>query len=206
MKALHGYPGIRRAMVAASLFVFSVLGLVACGSLLDTERPADVRYWLEPLASGGAQPLAPFRLELELSVVPGLDTERVLMLDRSARLGALGAARWADSLSEVLGSVMARSLAVQGARVAAPYGAKDPETCRLELAFREFFATGSGQPDAVRASVSGRLDCPSEGWQLAAQETRQTTQSADAVVAALQSALDDVTRDISGQIARSRQP
>ena len=128
------------------------------------------------------------------------------MLDRSARLGALGAARWADSLSEVLDSVMARSLAVQGARVAAPYGGKDPETCRLELAFREFFATGSGQPDAVRVSVSGRLDCPSEGWQLAAQETRQTTQSADAVVAALQSALDDVTRDISGQIARSRQP
>jgi cholesterol transport system auxiliary component len=179
-----------------------VLLLAGCGGLLETQRPADVRYWLEPLAENASAPLDGLELALELTVVPGLDSERVLVLEPNARLGQVGQARWADSLPDVLQSVIARSLANQGAELNA---GERGRRCRLNVEVQEFFARGA-PPSAVQASLAAQLDCDeaAESFRLQAAVASGSDQAS--VIAALQESLNRVTRDLLKRLEPSMSP
>lgn len=183
--------------------VAACLAISACGNLLDARRPAVDAYWLAPLERGSQLGTELLPTSLRLRVVPGLDTNRILTLDDQARLGHISGSTWADNLPEVLTSVLIRSLSMAGLAVVDTAGSARAG-CRLDLEVREFFARldSAGQPDEARAAVAGSLVC--DGAPLRELEASATAsvagQSAAAVSAAFQSALDQLTRKLIAQM------
>jgi uncharacterized lipoprotein YmbA len=184
------------------LAVLSALWLAGCGSLLDTQRPVDKRYWLEPLAASGGGSLDGLELSFELTAVPGLDSERVLLLGPDARLAQLGQARWADSLPDVLQSVLARSLSNAGANRVDAGGRTD---CHLQLEVQRFFARGA-PPSDVAVSMAGRFECRGANLPVRVEARAHSGPGDSAVVAALQAALDQSTRDLLDRLERLSKP
>jgi uncharacterized lipoprotein YmbA len=182
-----------------STMLVSLLVLSGCGALLDTERPPDVRFWLEPLDAGDAPKTSELAVQLEVDVVPGLDSERVLWLRRDARLEQLADARWADNLRDVLDSVLSRSLAAQGLNVVSRSGGP-ARRCRVKIDVQEFFAYGAAEPDSVRARLAGYTDCGGGPVPFNISERRPVSAEATRVVAALQDALDAMTRTLLAQL------
>jgi ABC-type uncharacterized transport system auxiliary subunit len=183
--------------------------LTACAGLLTSEQPARQNYLLRPYeanfapAGAAAQP----DLFLHLSVIPGLDTDRILALGTDARLNHYANARWPDHLPEVLASVLRRSLESTGrfasVEVAAT-GAADAWSLELEL--REFYGIqhAGGVTASVRADFAVRLACGGEVHELRLAESAPVAEERLAtVVAAHQAALDSVTRQLLERIQAS---
>lgn len=185
-------------MIARILFARLLITLVltlplltACSGLLESEQPAKQYWMLAPLSN--AEPLSQ-PVELRLSAVPGLDTDRVQALAHDAALHRYANARWADNLPEVLGSVMGRSLDNPEA---------DGEPWRLELEVNEFFGRMSSaqQTTSVSVGITGSVQCSGDSHRLAAKASpRVSSENLSVIVAAHQAGLDDVTRQLIGQI------
>lgn len=189
-------------LVLLPLLLLSLLLLTACAGVLTSEQPARQNYLLRPYeataapADGAAQPA----LLLQLDVIPGLDTDRILALGADARLNHYANARWPDHLPEVLASVLRRALESSGrfgsVEVAAT-GAPDAWTLALEL--REFYGIqdAGGMTSSVRAGLAGHLTCGGETHALSVSESVPVAEERLAtVVAAHQTALDSVTRQL----------
>ncbi len=169
-----------------------VLGLTACASLVDTSRPADERYWLEPLMGSPAGVTDQRSLRLEVTAVPGLDTDRVLELGPDAKLAQLGQARWADNLPEVLESVLTRSLTAAGFRITQA-SSSNRGKCLLHLEVQEFFV----RPSTVQVRFNGLLSCgETEAMVVAVSATAARATALTGVIAGFQQALDAATRDL----------
>ncbi len=92
----------RQAALACAL----VAGLLAgCVPDLRSEHPPERVYWLEPVRVANPPPMV-----VRLSVVPGLQTDRVQVLQPDGRLNHYAGAFWTGSLAPVLESVLGRSL------------------------------------------------------------------------------------------------
>lgn len=201
-KFLKGVRQIAHRTYLTPLLALLLLPLGGCSGLLTTDRPPDERYWLEPLPEMAAAPLDGLQLELEVSAVPGLDTERVLALGSGARLDQLGRARWADNLPDVLRSVIGRSLAARGAVIGED---KRGEDCRLRIEVQAFFARGT-PVNGVSGRLSATLQCRGKVHRFEKAEERAAGGAEAAAVAALQSTLDDMTRELVGWLAASGAP
>lgn len=176
--------------------------LTACAGLLTSEQPARQNYLLRPYeasfapAGGAAQP----DLLLHLSVIPGLDTDRILALGTDARLNHYANARWPDHLPEVLTSVLRRSLEATGRFASvedAATGAVDAWSLDLEV--REFYGiqNTTGLTTSGRVGLAGRLSCGGQAHVLRLSESAPVAEERLAVVvAAHQVALDQVTRQL----------
>jgi ABC-type uncharacterized transport system auxiliary subunit len=197
---MHGAgsrPRLKRAPRAPALVLCGLL-LAGCAGLIDNQRPAEARYWLEPL---GATPRAvdeAIEVEWQLTVVPGLDTDRILALETDARLRQLEHAHWADHLPDVLQSVLGRSLRANGL-IPVERGAD----CRLSLEVQSFFlARGAGSVEVV---LAGHVRCmdPAEAVVAQAVAARAAVaargESVPQVVAAFQQALDEATTQLLEQ-------
>jgi ABC-type uncharacterized transport system auxiliary subunit len=176
--------------------------LTACAGVLTSEQPPRQNYLLRPYeataapAGGAAQP----ELLLQLAVIPGLDTDRVLALGADARLNHYANARWPDHLPEVLASVLRRALESSGrfgsVEIAAT-GAADAWSLALEV--REFYGLqdAGGMTTSVRVGLAGRLACGGAAHELRVAESVPVAEERLApVVAAHQAALDSVTRQL----------
>jgi ABC-type uncharacterized transport system auxiliary subunit len=182
--------------------VLLALLLNGCGSVLTSEQPPRQDYLLRPYqaaaapADGGVKP----ELALSVAVIPGLDTDRILALGVDARLNHYTNARWPDHLPEVLASVLQRSLESSGRFASVEVvatGAADAWTLDLEL--REFYGiqNAAGSTSSVRVGVAGRLACGGQVHALSVEESARVAEERLAVVvAAHQSALDSVTRQL----------
>ena len=180
--------------------------LTACAGVLTSEQPARQNYLLRPYEAtaapgdGAARPA----LLLQLDVVPGLDTDRILALDADARLNHYANARWPDHLPEVLASVLRRSLESSGRFGSVEVAATGaPDAWFLELELREFYGIhgADGMTSAVRAGLAGHLACGGETHALSVAESAPVTEERLAtVVAAHQAALDGVTRQLLERI------
>lgn len=193
-------------MALLPLVLLPLMLFTACAGVLTSEQPARQNYLLRPYeataapADGAARP----GLLLQLDVVPGLDTDRILALDADARLNHYANARWPDHLPEVLASVLRRSLESSGrfgsVEVAA---AGAPDAWTLELELREFYGIrdAGGMTSSVRAGLAGHLACGGETHALSAAESAPVAEERLAtVVAAHQAALDGVTRQLLERI------
>ena len=86
------------------LFVFLVLAS-GCMPDLKSDLPPDRVYWLEvPQISD------PPAVDIRVSVVPGLDSDRIWILERDQRLNYYAGAYWPDNLRPLLESLLSRSL------------------------------------------------------------------------------------------------
>jgi len=166
-----------------------ILLLTACGSLIPPGPVAPDRYWLNPAPlEAAARPQHP-AVKLDLRVVPGLDSDRVLMLAEDARLAPLEGAAWAEFLPEVLRSVIARSLSAGGYTIRADRALAGD--CRLDLEVTGFFLAERGGRREAEVAFDGLFDCDGSALPVAVHATRPVTGEPAQAVAALQAALDD---------------
>jgi ABC-type uncharacterized transport system auxiliary subunit len=173
-----------------------------CGGILTSDQPARQTYLLKPLAHPSSATATAEAVDLALNVtaIPGLDTDQVLALGVDARLQQYSNARWPDHLPEVLTSILQRSL--ESAGPFAPVRNADRATIdgwMLQLEVREFFGIrdAAGDTSSVRVALAGSVSCGGERHPLGLHDTNPvTTQRLASVVAAHQAGLDGVTRDL----------
>lgn len=189
-----------RNLVTLSLLI-PVLFLSACSGLTKSDKPATKTWWLEPyttMALTESEHPA-LLLNASVTVVPGLDTDRILTLSDHSELNHYNAAQWAENLPELLASLSSRTLESSGMFEVVSNGG-GPESCDLRLEVREFFAdmNSSGQTTGVRLDVSGRFECQSADvvpLQLSASVPVHDDRMS-VIVAAFQQALDSVMKDL----------
>lgn len=186
-----------------SAFLLCTLALTACSGILSSEQPAKQYYALMPLASDGSSvDSSGPEVSLSVTAVPGLDTDRIQALDPDARLNHYANARWPDHVPEVLGSVLKRSLAASG-RFAEVRVSGHGDGWRLELEVQQFYGrqATAGETTSVVVEMAGTVSCGSDRHSLTLSDSRPVSvERLSAVVAAHQSALDNVTRQLLSQL------
>lgn len=184
-----------------------VLFLGACSGLTQSDKPAIKRWWLEPYVQTAPVESveSPVALTLSVTVIPGLDSDRILTLSNDAELSQFAAARWVDHLPELVSSLIGRSLQATGQfEVTTERAASGVENCSLELDIREFFADigSSGRVNGVRVAINGSFECESSLPIVfhAASSVVVADERMTVIVAAFQQAMDDVTKYIFNKV------
>jgi ABC-type uncharacterized transport system auxiliary subunit len=184
-----------RRIVISSLLL--LLCLSACGGLTRSDKPAVTTWWLVPYTGvaqvSAAAPSVP--VSVSVTVVPGLDNDRILTLTSDSELKPYLAARWVENLPELASSLISRSLEATGRfEVIPPGGRSSVRKCELQLELREFFSSldSSGQSSDVRVAFEGRYQCASnEAVQLHLKASLPVRDSRmKSIVAAFQQAMD----------------
>lgn len=193
---------ISRPYIVFSLSVL-MLSMCACSGLTKSDKPAIKRWWLEPyVLTAPAEPAdPPVPVALSVTVIPGLDSDRILTLSDDAELSQFAAARWVDHLPELVSSLIGRSLQATGQFEVASEGfASRAENCSLQLEIREFFADigSTGGVSRVRVAIDGSFDCESSVPIVfhSASSVAVADERMNVIVAAFQQAMDGVTKNI----------
>ena len=193
-----------RACLVAAVLVLST----ACGGLLKNDKPPLQEWWLEPLDNGATAAASDDArgLAIEVTAVPGLDSDRILTLDADARLNHYAGARWADHLPELLESLISRTLESTGkfSSVVENRHARAGD-CLLRLEARRFYSrlNSAGDSMSVEIELAGQFTCDGNARAVNAAAsipvngTHMTT-----IVAAYQSGLNKVL----GEGSTSLQP
>jgi ABC-type uncharacterized transport system auxiliary subunit len=133
------------------------LSLGACSGLTRSDKPAVNTWWLNPY-TGMAQVDAAEEVQevsLNVTVVPGLDTDQILTLSRSSKLKPYAGARWVDNLPELGTSLVARTLDASGRFDVQPGLSKGSSgKCILNLEFQKFFASMNSANETGSVHVS----------------------------------------------------
>jgi len=184
----------------------AALVLAACSGLTQSDKPAVNVWWLQPLAGAprAQTAVAPTPLFLELEVVPGLDSDKILALSSDAQIKPYAGARWADDLPALAGSLVSRSLEASGHFQVVQHGRAAAAGCELRLEVSEFFADleAGGRTRGVSVATEGQYRCGTAVAQALASRAYVgvSDERMSAIVAAFQQALDQVTQDIINNI------
>jgi len=183
------------------------LSVSACGGLTRSDKPATKTWWLEPYTGMTQETLsgpAPL-VAISVTVVPGLDTDRILTLSDDAELNHFAAARWADNLPELVTSLVSRTLEASGRfEMVSGRAGGGSESCELQLELQEFFArlSPSGQTTGVQVAIEGRFQCESAEPALLKLNTSIPVHDdrMSVIVAAFQQAMNSVMKDLLEQL------
>lgn len=190
-----------------SIILMSLFGIAACAGILETDQPAERTYWLKPLIVQGADAAGDSMPSLVVTVraAPGLDTDRMLILQSGARLNHYEAARWPDNVPEVLESLLRRTVESTGdyARVSGGRGTRSADW-QLELEVREFYtvAASSAGTSKVRVALSGYVNCHDTDHVISLLANVDLyDERLSVIVAAHEKALHDVSRQMVSQLS-----
>ena len=181
----------------------------ACAGLLDSKQPAERVYWLEPLivqqeatTDGALQSMA-----VSVTAVPGLDTDRMLILGPDAHLNYYASARWPDSIAEVLESLLRSTLESTGRYSRVSRGATSQSAdLHLDLEVRELYTLANGTDSAhtVRMVLKGYLDCIDDERAIVMQAVAEIRDNRlSEIVVAYQEALGKASQQLVEQTAKS---
>jgi uncharacterized lipoprotein YmbA len=131
-------------MRSVSLFSLVTALLGGCIPDLKSDLPPDRVYWLEVPEITDAP-----AVELSLSVVPGLDSDRIWLLQQDQRLNYYAGAYWPDNLRPLLESLLIRSMGEQNS------------DSQMHVLVERFFALELG--DGVPPEIEVRALLHSEG-------------------------------------------
>lgn len=179
----------------------------ACAGLLESKQPSERIYWLEPIIlqqEVNVDAVVP-SIAVSVSAVPGLDTNRLLVLDSDAHLNYYASARWPDNVSEVLESLLRTTLESTGrySRVAGAV-ASQPTDLQLDLELRELFVLENAAKSSqeVRLFLKGNLNCDTGARGIIIQAAIEIRDYRLAkIVAAYQQALNDASKQLVAQTA-----
>ncbi len=171
--------------------------------MLDSKQPAERVYWLEPLIVQHAVVTDSSRPSLVVSVTaaPGLDTDRLLILELGARLNHYAAARWPDNIPEVLGSHLRTTLESTGrfSRVSSGPASRSMDWA-LELEVRKLYTLANARK--VQMVLSGYVSCGATDYAIAMHATAGIDDDRlSEIVAAYQRVLNEVSRQLVVQLA-----
>ena len=178
-------------------------GVAACSGMLDSKQPAERVYWLEPLIVQHAVVTDSSRPSLVVSVTaaPGLDTDRLLILEPGARLNHYAAARWPDNIPEVLESHLRTTLESTGrfSRVSSGPASRSMDWA-LELEVRKLYTLVNARK--VQMVLSGYVSCGAADYAIAMHATAGIDDDRlSEIVAAYQRVLNEVSRQLVVQLA-----
>ncbi len=196
---------IARASLKAGLLSLA-LAVSGCTGLIHNNRPAMHTWLLRPYLPTAAEPAGEStRVNLSVSAIPGLDSERILTFSSDSELNHLAAARWPDNLPELTASLVTRTLQGSGRfDVVTVRGGKMAADCDLHLLIEKFYAVigPSGRASAVRVAMNGRYAC--RGGRPGDFDLDSSAAVGDmrmaAIVAAFQRAVDDVLAQLLGTL------
>lgn len=180
--------------------------LGGCGSMLTSDQPPEHVYWLEAVSLRLGEPPTGNLPDLVVAVrvIPGLDTDRILVKGPGARLNYYAGARWPDHLPEVVTATLRLSLESSGRfnHVSSGSQARRAEWS-LDLELREFFAvvTTAGTPPQVQVKLVGHLNCGAGDIAVSAANTALAQEGKlSEIIAAYQSATDKALISLGGQL------
>ena len=126
-------------LVPISVLIFVLLG--GCMPDLKSDLPPDRIYWLEvpEVADSPA-------VNLELAVVPGLDSDRIWLLQLDQRLNFYAGAYWPDNLSPLLESLLRRALTSERSGL------------DVQVLIERFFAVERGEGLAPEVELRARFE------------------------------------------------
>ncbi len=193
-----------RPTFLATIVVLSC-GIAACSGMFTSNQPAERVYWLEPfivqqaVVSDSSQP----SLAVSVSAAPGLDTDRLLILEPGARLNHYAAARWPDNIPEVLESLLRTTLESTGRFSRLTRGpASRSMDWALELEVRELYTLANAR--RVHMVLSGYVSCGASDHAIAMQATAGIDDDRlSEIVAAYQHALNEDSRQLVAQLAEA---
>ena len=173
--------------------------------MLNSNQPAERVYWLEAfivqqaVVTDSSQP----SLAVSVSAAPGLDTDRLLILEPGARLNHYAAARWPDNIPEVLESLLRTTLESTGRFSRLTRGPTSRSTdWALELEVRELYTLANAR--RVHMVLSGYVSCGASDYAIAMQGTAGIDDDRlSEIVAAYQHALNEVSRQLVAQMAEA---
>ncbi len=181
--------------------------LSGCGGMLTSDEPPEQVYWLEAasLRLGEVSTGSPPGLIVAVDVVPGLDTDRILVKGPGARMNHYAGARWPDNLPEVLTATVRLSLESSGRfRRVSSQSRLSRNDWELELELREFFAVAdaSGSSPEINVHLAGYVICgPAEASVSARATTPAQENSLTRIVAAFQTATNEALMDLGRQLS-----
>ena len=190
--------------VVRSILMLACACLAACGSVLDSGKPARQVYLLQtPSAQAATGTPAPV-LVISVTAVPGLDTDVIMALGDDSRLVPVANAHWPDHMPEVFTSIIRRYLsetrrfrAVQEGEIARP------GEWQLDLELQAFYGIldSSGGTTAVQLKMEGLLQCGDDQQVLRlAEESGVDSGSLASLVAAHQRVVDAAMRGLPERI------
>ena len=181
----------------------------ACAGLLESKQPAERVYWLEPLIvqQDTSTDTVLQSIAVSVTAVPGLDTDRMLILGPDAHLNYYASARWPDSIAEVLESLLRSTLESTGRYSRVTRGATSQSAdLHLELEVRELYALANAIDSAhtVRMVLKGYLDCIGDERAIVMQSVAEIRDNRlTEIVAAYQEALGKASQQLVEQTAES---
>ncbi len=181
----------------------------ACAGLLESKQPAERVYWLEPLIvqQDTSTDAVLQSIAVSVTAVPGLDTDRMLILGPDAHLNYYASARWPDSIAEVLESLLRSTLESTGRYSRVTRGATSQSAdLHLELEVRELYALANATDSAhtVRMVLKGYLDCIDDERAIVMQAVAEIRDHRlSELVAAYQEALGKASQQLVEQKAES---
>ncbi len=188
------------------LWTIPAVTLGGCSGMLTSDQPPEHVYWLEAVSLQLGEPPAENLPDLVVAVrvIPGLDTDRILVKGPGARLNYYAGARWPDHLPEVVTATLRLSLESSGRfnHVSSGSQARRAEWS-LDLELREFFAVVStaGTPPQVHVKLTGHLNCGSGDIAVSAANTALAKEDKlSAIIAAYQSATDSALISLGEQL------
>jgi len=182
--------------------------LSACSSILESEQAPERVYLLKPYLSPtlSTNDSEQKYISVSVSTTPGLDTDKILILEPDAHLNHYAAARWTDNTSEVLTSLFRDSLESSGAYLRAtskPLTVSD----KLNIEIKEFYTLHDYQNNAesVKISLYAYLECKNTSNKKLTPLKLQAISKVNMnklseIVKAYQKALDQVSRDLLEQL------
>lgn len=178
--------------------------LTACSGLLDSKQLPDRTFLLSPYSVGGESGPGDKGLSLDFTVIPGLDSDKMLTLSTDAELSNLADVRWPDHLPEFVGSLLRLSLQRSGRYTkVSDKRSSALSDCRLELEAQQFYTLldAAGRPVEVSIAMTGLHECDGKLTPIELQaSTPVSTRQAAAIVAAHQSAMNEVTASLYRQL------
>jgi ABC-type uncharacterized transport system auxiliary subunit len=145
--------------------VYSVFLLGACADLTGSDKPPVTSWWLEPYTEHGSTSAAADQVipvTVQVTVIPGLDDDRILTLSGAGELKPYSAARWVDNLPELLTSIIGRTVEGSGRfRVVDVQSRLESKPCEIQIESQAFFARldSAGQTNAVDVAFAGYYQC-----------------------------------------------
>ena len=199
-------PQHARARVRGLAAVLAGVILTACGSVLDSGKPARQVYLLQtPAAQPSSSAETGPALVISVTAVPGLDTDQIMALGDDARLLPVANAHWPDHMPEVFTSIIRRYLSeTHQFRAVQEAGIARPGEWQLDLELQAFYGLldYAGNTTAVQLKIEGLLRCGENRHVLRlAEESAVDSDNLASLVAAHQRVVDAAMRALPERIA-----
>ena len=180
--------------------------LSGCG-LLDSDEPAEEVIWLRsPSLEIQSQVEPENSLKVSVQVVPGLDTDAVLIMDQDAHMRRHASLRWQDNLPELVEMLVSHALESTGIyQHVMTERALESADRELLLELRKFYVVSGGDSGpVVHIQMVGQLHCGNE-LQAVKAGTNDTFNEGEDIAQALQRSLSEALQELASSVQVAEQ-